>query len=129
MAKKQRPSFDRHHILFEKALWTTRKETMKLRQETMLIPPLDRDVHEALHRDCPIVPAMGYHAIVRTVGTFRAVPGDYLGTMDNLFQSIEQACNHPAVKSIEYDLGGLVIGAIEMQKPFIRDGLVRGRNG
>lgn len=122
MAK--RPSHDGHHVLNYRREWTLRPQAETIRENPWLIAPIDREVHDELHRECPPVPLLGYHALLRVANDFRPRPGDHLGSMDELIMSIDRAIQHPKTKPIEAELGMLTMRAVELQKPFIRQGLV-----
>ena len=116
---------DNHHILHYRREWDVRPEGQKIRATPSLIPRMERSVHNELHRECPPVPALGYHALQRVAHDF--IPkGDTREDIDRLILSIERAGNHPKTHAIERDMGQLTIQAIEMQKPFLEFGMVLG---
>lgn len=123
MPKRRRPYQDKHHVLHHARDWLTRKPAEALRENEWLIPPLDRDVHEDLHRAVPAVPLLGYHALVRTANDFTPHPGDYLRSMDEFIKSVDRAIHHRLTKPLEAELGMLTMRAVELQKPFIKMGL------
>lgn len=112
---------DRHHILHNRQEWTLRPQAERLRETPQLVPLIDREVHEEIHRECPVVPLLGYHALNRVNGVFRPVKFDTLKTIDNLLLSIDYAVDHPKAHPLERQLGQLVIATIETQRPFIAD--------
>lgn len=115
---------DRHHILNSRVEWTLRPHAAKLRGTPSLIPTLDREVHEELHRECPPVPLLGAYALRGTLERF--VPThDVLRDMDGLMEAIERSSRHRMVHPIERDLAGLAIEAIDMQRPYIIDGIIK----
>lgn len=114
---------DRHHILNPRLEWSLRPAARRLRGMPALIPRIDREAHEALHEHCPPVPLLGVYALMGTLERFEPtgyVPDD----MDLLMQSIEKATRHRKVFALERDLAGLAIEAIELQRPYIIQGLV-----
>lgn len=113
---------DKHHVLFDKASWTLRKEGIYVREQPSLKPAIDRDAHNELHRNCPPVPALGYYALRRVSRDF--VPGSTpLRSMSNLTRSIEASSRHLNVHRIEKELAGLAVEAIDLQRPYIKEGL------
>lgn len=114
---------DAHHLIHSKRDWSTRPETLIIREHPSLIPRIDRDTHEALHRACPPVPLLGYHALLRTIRLWTPHE-DTIRSMDNLMFAIEEASWHPKSHPIESALAELAIQAIDLQKPFVRSGLM-----
>jgi hypothetical protein len=117
---------DRHHILHYRQEWTLRPGAEKLRESRPLVPTLPREVHNEIHANCPPVPLLGYHALARTVKLYRPLMGDTLGSMDNLMFAIEEAADHPRSHPIERDLAELAIQAVDLQRPYIKEGLQHG---
>ena len=110
---------DKHHVIHERRLHSARPELKKIRNTPSLIPLIDRDTHEALHRNCPAIPVLSYQAIVRTLGAFDPTE-DTIQTIGRLQGAVEYAVDHPKAHPIERDLGQLVIQSLELQKPFLR---------
>lgn len=115
---------DRHHIINPRAEWTLRPAGREIRNTQSLIPRIDREIHEAIHDECPPVPLLCYNALKLTVQKFEPVHNT-LKDMDNLMSAIEQATRHPRTHPIERDLAGLAIEAIDLQRPYIMEGLIR----
>lgn len=113
---------DRHHILHNRQEWTLRPDAKKLRNTESLVPLITRETHVAIHRHCPPVPLLGFHALRRTLKYFEP-DDDTLGTVDRLMQSIEIAVNDPRTHPIEKQLAQLAVWAIDLQRPFLRDEL------
>lgn len=120
---------DRHHILNNRIEWSARPESSVLRETMSLIPLMDRSVHEQIHRECPPVPTLCVQALQRVVRTFRPTH-DTFETMDNLMFAIERASDHPKAHPIERQIASLAIQSIDMQRPYVRDGIIlpNGRN-
>lgn len=115
---------DRHHLLNPRMEWSLRPQAAKLRGTPSLIPRIDREIHEEIHRECPPVPLLGVYALRGTLERF--VPThDTLKDMDNLMSAIESSSRHRMVHPIERDLAGLAIEAIDMQRPYIMDGIIK----
>lgn len=114
---------DNHHILNNRIEWSARKESVQLRETPSLIPLLDRSVHEDLHRYCPAVPMLGVYALQHVARTFQP-SSDTFQSIDNLMLAIERAADHPKAHQIERELAYIAIDAIDLQRPFIKEGIV-----
>lgn len=115
---------DGHHILHNRQEWSLRPEAQYIREHPSLIPRIPREVHEELHKACPPVPLLGFYALKRTVKMW--TPDNFtLASIDNLQFAIEDAAKHEKSHEIESQLAYLAIEALELQKPFIREGLRR----
>ena len=113
---------DRHHVLFNRQEWGLREQSLYLRNQPLLIPTIDRDAHTELHRDCPAVPPLGYHALKRVVKLWE--PGNTpLRAMANLSHAIEASTRNPFAHRIEKELAHLAAEAIDLQRPYIMDGM------
>jgi hypothetical protein len=108
----------RHHLAFSRHEWSLRPEAKRIRQTPSLIPSLPFAVHNRLHRACPPVPLLGFHALQIVQREFRPT-GDTLETMDNLLFAIEASANSPRTHEIERGVAHLAIAAIELQRPFL----------
>lgn len=84
---------------------------------------LDRSVHEHLHRYTTPVPPLGVYALQRVVRDFKP-SRDVFQSIDNLMTSIEGAANHPKAHALERELAYIAIDAIDLQRPFIKEGLI-----
>lgn len=113
---------DKHHILYERRPWTHRREAEQLREMPSLIPSIDREAHNELHRHCPPVPLLGYHALLRTLSTYEP-SDDPLGSIGRLQLAMESAAEHPKAHPIERQLAYLAIHAVDLQVPYIKEGL------
>lgn len=119
---------DGHHVLHHRQEWRLRDDAKYIREHHSLVPVIHRDVHEALHRACPAVPALGYYALKRT--RYLWVPDDdTMTSLDNLQFAMQEAGLHPAVHPLERQFLYLVIHAIDLQKPFIQEGLIPREEG
>lgn len=119
-----RVEYDRHHVLFDRLSWTTRPQARMLRSYPMLIPALDRDVHEALHKECPPVPVLGYYALSQAQREF-SCKGNTIDSMDALMQTIDRISQNPRNHEIDRQLCQLAIHAIDLQKVFVHEGQYR----
>lgn len=109
---------DAHHIIHENKEWSLRPEAKSIRETPSLIVKMERGDHNELHRNCPAIPLLGYHALIRTRKTFE-VGDNPIQSMENLMRSIEEASNHPKAHGVEKSLAELAIMAIDLQRPFI----------
>jgi len=110
---------DGHHILHNKQEWSLRPEAKALRETPSLIPRIDRDVHNEIHRVCPPVPILGFHALRRTIREFQPTP-ELFSSMDNLMFAMEAAARDPRSHKIESDLAMLAVQAIDLQRPILK---------
>lgn len=122
-----RVSRDGHHVLFERRLWEANQPGKELRSKAGLIIPLDREYHEALHREVAMVPPLNYNFGAAVLRLYRDNPDDHVRSVENLMRATQEAMTHPRMSVLERALGGLVINALEMQRPFIREGLIDNR--
>ena len=107
---------DRHHPVHTKAHWTSSKEAEALREKYLY--PVDRKVHELLHRECAPVPLLGFHAVRQVLGSVHT-RGDPQRDLDQLSRAIERAGRHPRAHPLEAKLGELAIEAIQAQIPYL----------
>ena len=122
--------FNQHHIVRHAngRLWEAYKEGVELVQDPSLIARIDIKSHEWINNNCPPVPALGYYSLSQTLRewkTFEPTP-DPLEAIDNLFESLARAQEHPKACREERDLITLVERSIRKQIPPIRDGLILG---
>ena len=113
---------DGHHIIHNRAEWTLRPEAREIRETPELIPRIGRvAVHNEIHRVCPPLPLIGYHALVRTLSRFEVERGSTLETVDNLLMAMDYAAKSPKAHYIERAQITLAQWAIETQVPFLRE--------
>jgi hypothetical protein len=111
-----------HHIVHPAKEWTLRPEAQRIRETKSLIPRLDPEVHNRLHRNSSPIPVLGYHALQIVQREFE--PTEFvLETVDALEYAIEQAGKHPRAYRVERGVARLAIEAIEMQRPFLEEAL------
>lgn len=120
MREESTTVIDRHHVLFEHSTYRSNQWGNRLRGIPSLIPKLDRDAHEALHRDCPSVPMLGHQALARTVQCFEPT-GNTFTDIDRLQGALERATR--GSHDIERGLAELAVMAIDLQKPYIKEGI------
>lgn len=114
---------DSHHILFPRQEWELRPDAKNIRRSPLLIPRMNREVHNELHQNCPPVPLLGYYALQRILRDFHPQVTT-LTTMDNLMEMIETS-NGPRTHAIERHMAELAVWAIDLQRPFIAEGMTR----
>ena len=107
---------DRHHPINTRAHWTSSKDAEALREKYLY--PLDRKVHEELHRECAPVPLLGFHAVRHVLGSVYP-RGNPQRDLDQLCRAIERAGQHPRSHPLEAKLGSLAIEAIQAQIPYL----------
>ena len=113
---------DEHHIINRKREWELRPEAYRIRAVKSLRPVIPRVIHNAIHAHTPPVPLLGYETLVQVQKNFRPT-SDTLETLDLLCDSIVEAGRHPRAHPIERELGELTIEALQLQVPFLREGL------
>jgi len=113
---------DGHHILHNRLEWSLRPESKRLRETPSLIPRLDRETHDEIHRTCPPVPLLGYYALMRVNKLFEP-SRNTLESIDSLLDAIDEANHHPKAHPLERQLGDAAMWAIELQIPAIADAL------
>lgn len=110
---------DRHHIFNTKLEWEARREAAAIRQSAPLIPTIDRDLHNEIHRLTPPVPLLGYHALKQVLGRYQP-QRTTLASIDNVVSAIEYAARHPKAHDIERAQAHLAIEAIILQRDILR---------
>ena len=114
---------EKHHVLFNKREWEARPQYKDLRNNGGLIVPMEREVHNELHRNVQLVPTLGYHGIMAVHREFYRGRG-YIESLDNLMFAVESAKNNERLSGIERGLAGLALEALDLQRPFIIEGVV-----
>ncbi len=112
---------DRHHVLFNKREWESRPQYKQLRENPGLIVPIDRDVHNELHRTVTQVPILGYYAVMAVQKEFYR-GRTHLETIDNLLFALESVEDHPRLSDLDKSLANIALQAVDLQKPFIVEG-------
>lgn len=112
-----------HHTLFQRTSWDSSQPTRRLRRNPSLIVPMEKTSETLLHEAISVVPLPDPHTALRTFNTFQPSP-TYVGSIMNLITCLDEAIRHPRCSRLEKDLGGLTIYALELQLPYIRDGLI-----
>lgn len=115
---------DRHHVLFNKREWESRPQYRELRENAGLIIPMDREVHNELHRAVSQVPVLGYYGIMAVHREFYR-GRTHLQTMDNLMFALETASEHNRLSDLDRSLASIALQAVEVQRPFIVSGEIK----
>jgi len=111
-----------HHVIHPAKEWQIRPEAKKVRDTPSLIVPMGPYAHNKLHRNCPPLPLLGYHALQTVVREFTPTR-DTMETLDSLVYAIEQAARHPRAYQVERGVARLAIDALETQRPFLQEAL------
>lgn len=113
-----------HHVLFPRKIHRAWDEGKIVREQKGLIPELDLDTHDALHKEVAVVPLLGYYALRRVANTYVSTPHDPIRSMYDYMRCVEQSVTHPRSTQLERDLADLTVRAVELQIPFVREGWV-----
>ena len=115
---------DEHHLLFTKKEWELRPDGLALRQTKLLRPLISRETHNAIHRNVPPVPVLGYISLGQVRRFFD--PGDTVfQAVDGFCRAIEQSARMPRAHELETDLGNVAIASLRLQLPFLAEELNR----
>lgn len=109
---------DRHHLLFERSTWASNPQSKRLRSTTSLIPRIDRELHDEIHRQMATVPMLGRQAMFRVVNYFEPT-GNTLADIDGLALSIERATKPGHSPEGERLLGELAIDSLMRQRELL----------
>lgn len=126
--ERQNKLTNHHHILEEKAEWTSRPESKILRQTPILVPEMYVEWHNELHANCPAVPLLGRYALTQVFNEFTPTKNT-LTSLDKLLVAIDHASQHKKAHPVERDLGQLTIRALELQRPFLKAGMCENKKG
>lgn len=119
---------DRHHILYNRTAWESNKNTKWLREESGLIVRMGRDAHLELHKEISVVPLLDYHAATRVRRIMRDSDATRpLEVADDFMLAVQEAGKNPKANRLDRALGDLVISAVEGQRIYIEDGIVRAK--
>lgn len=102
-------------MLHSRQEWSLRPETAALRETPQLIPLVDRDLHDEIHRLSPTVPLLSYHVMRHAVARFEPQPTT-VETIDNLMLSIDHAARHPRAHRLERALAHIAIETLHLQR-------------
>ena len=113
-----------HHLLFPKRLWRAQKPTRELSGQFWLKVPLYDDAHAELHANVSSVPVPDWNIGEIILRQIEPVVGDYFKSVDNLLQTIDRVSQNHRSDPVQRNLGQLMIMAIDLQRPYVVDGLV-----
>lgn len=115
---------DRDHLLFYDREWSASPDARKLRNNNMLIVPLDRVVHEAKHDAVSFVPPLGRFTCALVARDYRATQGDYLASLDGLVDTIDERTRDRRLPQDERSYAQFTIDALVRSRPYVKEGLV-----
>lgn len=111
---------DRHHLLHTRSDWTSNPTAKRLRDTPQLVPRIDRELHNEIHRQAPAVPLLGYYALVRVRRDFEPA-GKAWESVESLMSIIEDASHHPKSHPIEGQLAMLAVQALDIQRLILKN--------
>jgi len=116
-----------HHVLFYDREWSVNPDSASVRQTHELIPPMYREPHDELHTAVPYVPTLGRHLMALVSRDLLVVRGDYIRSIESLMFEIEDKTKDRRVSALEAGVANLAVHALELQLPYIREGLIISR--
>lgn len=86
-----------------------------------LIPPIDPDAHDELHKKISHVPVFTPNLAAKTLKIYRSHrrTADYMIAIDNLLRSVDTALEDGRFDRFERVIGELGMEAIQAQKPYL----------
>jgi hypothetical protein len=84
---------------------------------------IDIDSHDDLHKAVPGVPVLDIYTAQRVRRLYEPHFNPLVG-MENYMRAVEQAMQSPKSHTIERQVASLAIHAIDLQRPFIKGGLI-----
>lgn len=114
-----------HHGLWPAAWWTIYEPAARLRNYRETIPRIDRLAHTALHKLVTVVPLPDYRTLERVAKEFTPVVGDPISSIERLRDTFDVVTLRPDTNSLQRNLAGLTMNALDLQLKFIMDGLVK----
>lgn len=124
-APKRHPKINRHHTKFPRPAHESNDNELSLRQDPSLIVRMHVDPHAALHKHVSMVPLMEYNMSGRVRRAYEGDIDDPLHSIDLYMKAVEDACKHPKANELDRRIGELIIYAMDMQRPFIQEGIYR----
>jgi len=88
-----------------------------------LVALMGADPHRELHANTPGVPPLDIFAQQRLANIYKPSQ-DVLLNMELYMRAIEKAMASPKAHSIERQVASLAIHAIDLQRPYVREGLI-----
>ena len=114
---------NKHHILHHRKLHEANPDSKLLRNALGMIAVMEVFAHRELHEACPGVPPLDLWTAQRTRANFRPAQ-DPLKAIDNYLLAVQTAIKSPKNHPIERELAELNMLAVELQIPFIKEGLI-----
>jgi hypothetical protein len=114
-----------HHVLFPRRWWTIYEPYQRTRETGLLIPKIDAITHNALHRTVTIVPVPDFQTMSRVSKDFIPVRDDPISSVEALRDSFDRVTQLDGTNTLQRNLAGLTMNALDLQIKFISDGLVR----
>lgn len=114
-----------HHVLFPRKWWTLYEPYQRTRETGLLIPKIDAITHNALHRTVTVVPVPDFQTMSRVAKDFIPLRDDPIGSVEALRDSFDRVTQYEGTNSLQRNLAGLTMNALDLQLKFIMDGLVK----
>lgn len=115
---------DRHHILFDRAAWSSNFNARWLREESGLIVRIGRSAHNALHEAVSVVPLLNHDTAGHVRNLMRGSDATQpLDIADDFMSAVQETYRHARYSKLDRALGELVIASVEAQRDFIKDGI------
>ena len=119
---------DRHHVLSTRKVYNSTPETARLRAIPGLIPRMERGVHNALHENTGRMPRLSPYLARLVLEHIDVHETDSMRAMDDLMTEIEYQSRCRSVTSKERRVGQRVIHAVDIQRPYVREGIIKARH-
>lgn len=113
---------DKHHLLFQRSAWQSNDMAKRLRNTPSLVPKIDRELHNEIHREVALIPLLGYHALARAVRMFYPT-NETLEDISRLQIAMEDAVDHPKATRTEKTLAELACYELDVQRGMLRGNL------
>ena len=113
---------NKHHVLFPKAIHESTKYGNELRNLPHMVPVMDVDIHQDLHKNIAMVPPLNYYIGNRVLYLMRGSDANNsVDAIHDYMSAVDEAIRHPKAGDLEKRLGGLVIDTMQEQIPFIEN--------
>ena len=123
-SRKPRQVGEYHHFLHHRVNYEKNADLHWLRTRAVgMMALMHLQPHDDLHDNCPGVPPLDIFTaqIVRRI--YVPDPNPLIG-IENFMTAVELASSRAKTHEVERSLAELVIHAVDLQRPFIRQGLV-----
>ena len=121
--------FEFHHVLFHNKAWNSNPDAARLRNNHGILIPMYVGPHDELHNVVHYVPLLdSYHAYEVDKQFDRSIQSDPLGNIQRLLEAMRYVLDtdqYVRNNDISRGVGELAILAVQIQIPFIEDGLYR----